>query len=72
MSFVKPPTSAEGEEEDNTPWAVLACFAMYKLFNRWMTGADPCKALIGLLLLILMPIHFSKHTSSSHSTTKFW
>jgi len=44
VSFVKPPVpkSAPGEEnenmEDKTPWATLASFAMYKLFNDWKDG----------------------------------
>jgi len=44
VSFVKPPVpkAGEGEEnekvEDKTPWAALAAFAMYKLFNDWKDG----------------------------------
>ncbi|CAL4156101.1 unnamed protein product [Meganyctiphanes norvegica] len=44
VSFVKPPVpKAAGQEEDNeiedkTPWATLASFAMYKLFNDWKDG----------------------------------
>lgn len=43
VSFVKPPVpkSATGEDnkmEDKTPWATLASFAMYKLFNDWKDG----------------------------------
>jgi len=43
-SFVKPPVPKSGpgeeneKEEDKTPWAVLASFAMYKLFNDWKEG----------------------------------
>lgn len=39
ISFVKPPvTTAENQEEDKTPWATLASFAIYKLFNDWREG----------------------------------
>ncbi|CAL4153081.1 unnamed protein product, partial [Meganyctiphanes norvegica] len=46
ISFVKPPvvsSGAEGDgttlpEEDQTPWATLASFAIYKLFNDWREG----------------------------------
>jgi len=44
VSFVKPPVpkSGPGEQnenaEDKTPWATLAAFAMYKLFNDWKEG----------------------------------
>ncbi|XP_071521710.1 double-stranded RNA-specific editase 1-like isoform X8 [Panulirus ornatus] len=39
ISFVKPPvTSTENAEEDKTPWATLASFAIYKLFNDWREG----------------------------------
>merc|ERR1712198_712663 len=44
VSFVKPPVpkSKDGEdndhEEDKTPWATLASFAMYKLFTDWKDG----------------------------------
>lgn len=47
VSFVKAPPAktAQGEdeenetkEEDKTPWATLAAFAMYKLFNDWKDG----------------------------------
>jgi len=44
VSFVKPPVpkAGPGEEnekaEDKTPWATLASFAMYKLFNDWKDG----------------------------------
>ncbi|CAL4245712.1 unnamed protein product [Meganyctiphanes norvegica] len=43
ISFVKPPVpkAVPGEEskmEDKTPWATLASFAMYKLFNDWKDG----------------------------------
>jgi len=44
VSFVKPPVpkAGPGEEnekmEDKTPWAALAAFAMYKLFNDWKEG----------------------------------
>lgn len=40
ISFVKPPvtTGMEGVEEDKTPWATLASFAIYKLFNDWREG----------------------------------
>lgn len=36
VSFVKPPSDELAD--DNTPWTVLACFAMYKLFNEWREG----------------------------------
>ncbi|XP_076036429.1 double-stranded RNA-specific editase 1-like [Oratosquilla oratoria] len=36
ISFVKPPTAAGSEEE--TPWATLASFAIYKLFFDWREG----------------------------------
>ncbi|XP_068208868.1 double-stranded RNA-specific editase 1-like isoform X3 [Palaemon carinicauda] len=42
ISFVKPPVVAanakEAKEEDKTPWATLASFAIYKLFNDWRDG----------------------------------
>ncbi|XP_050732716.1 double-stranded RNA-specific editase 1-like isoform X4 [Eriocheir sinensis] len=39
ISFVKPPvTTTESQEEDKTPWATLASFAIYKLFNDWREG----------------------------------
>lgn len=42
ISFVKPPvvaaTAVETKEEDKTPWATLASFAIYKLFNDWRDG----------------------------------
>ncbi|KAK3870437.1 hypothetical protein Pcinc_024326 [Petrolisthes cinctipes] len=40
ISFVKPPvaTATESAEEDKTPWATLASFAIYKLFNDWREG----------------------------------
>ncbi|XP_069979988.1 double-stranded RNA-specific editase 1 isoform X3 [Penaeus vannamei] len=41
ISFVKPPVNSnpsEGPEEDKTPWATLASFAIYKLFNDWREG----------------------------------
>lgn len=42
ISFVKPPvvnsTTKEPKEEDKTPWATLASFAIYKLFNDWRDG----------------------------------
>ena len=42
ISFVKPPvinaTTKEAKEEDKTPWATLASFAIYKLFNDWRDG----------------------------------
>nr|XP_045593773.1 double-stranded RNA-specific editase 1-like isoform X3 [Procambarus clarkii] len=41
ISFVKPPVTAnstENQEEDKTPWATLASFAIYKLFNDWREG----------------------------------
>ncbi|XP_069956049.1 double-stranded RNA-specific editase 1 isoform X2 [Cherax quadricarinatus] len=41
ISFVKPPVtsnSSESQEEDKTPWATLASFAIYKLFNDWREG----------------------------------
>lgn len=43
VSFVKPPVPKTGPEDDNkmedkTPWATLASFAMYKLFNDWKDG----------------------------------
>ncbi|XP_069950832.1 double-stranded RNA-specific editase 1 isoform X4 [Cherax quadricarinatus] len=41
ISFVKPPitsNSSESPEEDKTPWATLASFAIYKLFNDWREG----------------------------------
>jgi len=44
VSFVKPPVpkSGPGEvneaAEDKTPWAALAAFAMFKLFNDWKNG----------------------------------
>lgn len=40
ISFVKPPVTSgmEGVEEDKTPWATLASFAIYKLFNDWREG----------------------------------
>lgn len=42
VSFVKPPVPKSATEdnkmEDKTPWATLASFAMYKLFNDWKDG----------------------------------
>nr|XP_053643733.1 double-stranded RNA-specific editase 1-like isoform X4 [Cherax quadricarinatus] len=41
ISFVKPPitsVSPESQAEDKTPWATLASFAIYKLFNDWREG----------------------------------
>jgi len=41
ISFVKPPVATatpETQEEDKTPWATLASFAIYKLFNDWREG----------------------------------
>jgi len=44
ISFVKPPVQASptgtenSQEEDKTPWATLASFAIYKLFNDWREG----------------------------------
>lgn len=42
ISFVKPPVvsanAKEAKEEDKTPWATLASFAIYKLFNDWRDG----------------------------------
>nr|XP_053643767.1 uncharacterized protein LOC128696512 [Cherax quadricarinatus] len=41
ISFVKPPitsNSSGSPEEDKTPWATLASFAIYKLFNDWREG----------------------------------
>ncbi|XP_042213651.1 double-stranded RNA-specific editase 1-like isoform X2 [Homarus americanus] len=41
ISFVKPPVTTnntENQEEDKTPWATLASFAIYKLFNDWREG----------------------------------
>jgi len=42
VSFVQAPASKDGEEnnkaDDKTPWATLASFAMYKLFNDWKDG----------------------------------
>jgi len=44
VSFVKPPVPKAGPGEvnekadDKTPWAALAAFAMYKLFNDWKEG----------------------------------
>jgi len=44
VSFVKPPVPKAGpgeineKAEDKTPWAALAAFAMYKLFNDWKEG----------------------------------
>merc|ERR1712198_297455 len=39
VSFVKPPVSKEDDrDEDKTPWATLASFAMYKLFTDWKDG----------------------------------
>lgn len=39
ISFVKPPANAtETTDEDKTPWATLASFAIYKLFNDWREG----------------------------------
>lgn len=42
-SFVKAPVinsekDENSTEEDKTPWAVIASFAMYKLFNDWKDG----------------------------------
>jgi len=56
VSFVKPPVpkSGPGEEnkmEDKTPWATLASFAMYKLFNDWKDGrigTSPAQAFPGV------------------------
>jgi len=54
VSFVKPPVpkAGEGEEneklEDKTPWAALAAFAMYKLFNDWKDGRIGAGATQGL------------------------
>ncbi|MPC36441.1 Double-stranded RNA-specific editase 1 [Portunus trituberculatus] len=36
ISYVKPP--GENKQEDQTPWATLVPFAMYKLFNDWREG----------------------------------
>ncbi|KAG0719199.1 Double-stranded RNA-specific editase 1 [Chionoecetes opilio] len=39
ISFVKPPVAtSENNEDDKTPWATLASFAIYKLFNDWREG----------------------------------
>lgn len=39
IGFLKPPvTTPENQEEDKTPWATLASFAIYKLFNDWREG----------------------------------
>ena len=32
------PAEGEPKEEDVTPWASLASFAIYKLFNEWKDG----------------------------------
>jgi len=53
VSFVKPPVpkTGPGEEnekmEDKTPWAALAAFAMYKLFNDWKEGRIGTQAQAG-------------------------
>lgn len=36
ISYVKPP--GENKQEDQTPWATLVSFAMYKMFNDWREG----------------------------------
>lgn len=38
ISFVKPPATSSDPTEDKTPWATLASFAIYKLFNEWREG----------------------------------